>query len=138
MKIFLFVLTGVLALVINNAISQNLIAVQNGGTTSFYSSLDSAVNNAQNGDTIYIPGGNYTINDTINKRIHLVGSGIHPDSANVTSMTLISGYSQIILDSGADNGSVTGIYFLYPMGDGYPNIRLINTVTGYSISRCFI
>lgn len=138
-KIALINLLGLLLLLqASQTKGQNLIAVQNGNRPSFYTKLDSAITFAQNGDTIYIPGGGFTINDTINKRIHLVGVGHHPDSTNVTARTLISGSRQLILKSGADNGSVTGIYFIDPGYDGYDNIQIIGSVTGYTISRCYV
>lgn len=123
-----------------NVNAQNQIAVQHVGISSFYTKLDSAIIHAQSGDTIYIPGGNYTINETISKCIHLVGVGHHPDSANVTARTVISGYPQLVLDNGADYGSVTGIFFNWP-ACGYnncQNITILGTVTGYTISRCYL
>lgn len=65
MKIFL--LTSLLLLTTNlNITAQNLIAVQNGNTPTFYTNLQVAVANAQSGDTIYIPGGGFD-GITINK-----------------------------------------------------------------------
>lgn len=133
------IISAILLLALNiNLNAQNLIAVHHVGTPSFYTTLDSAVTHAQNGDTIYIPGGNFTISDTINKCIHLVGAGHHPDSANVTSRTIISGSRQIILKSGADNGSVTGIYFNDPGYYSDCNILIIEPVSAYTISRCYV
>lgn len=118
--------------------AQNLIAVQNGGEPEFYSKLDSAIFYSSTGDTIYIPGGNYTINDTITKRLHLVGSGHHPDSAIATARTIISGFTQLILKNGADNGSVTGIYFNEPGQYAYPPIQILDPISSYTISSCYI
>ena len=38
---------------------QDLIAVQNGGTPSFYEDLQLAITIAQAGDTLYLPGGSF-------------------------------------------------------------------------------
>jgi len=119
-------------------IAQNLIAVQNGGVPKFFTLLQEAVNNAQNGDTIFIPGGGFD-GVTINKKIHLIGVGHHPDSTNVTARTIIP---YISLESGADNGSLTGIYFPSTINIVYgninTNINIIQNISGYSISRCYI
>jgi len=37
--------------------SQNIIAVQHGTSASFYTNIDSAITYADNGDSIYLPGG---------------------------------------------------------------------------------
>jgi hypothetical protein len=37
------------------------IVVQNGPSESIYTNLTTAVSNAQNGDTIYIPGGGFSV-----------------------------------------------------------------------------
>ena len=55
----------------------NLIAVQHGNTPSFYQQVDDAIVNAQDGDTIYIPGGTWNITQAINKRLHIIGVDIH-------------------------------------------------------------
>ncbi|MEO1415048.1 MAG: hypothetical protein AAFW00_07200 [Bacteroidota bacterium] len=60
---------------------QRLIAVQNGGAPTFYTNLDSAIQDAQAGDTVYIPGYFHNV-DTffIEKPLILVGVGHDPDS----------------------------------------------------------
>jgi hypothetical protein len=128
-----------LMLIAGGVNAQNLISIQNGNNPIFYTKLDSAIFHAQNGDTIYLPGGNFTISDTIDKCLHFEGVGHHPDSTTETSRTIISGNKQLILKSGADNGSVTGIYFNYPdYYYGYPNIQILDSISGYLISRCYI
>jgi len=127
-----------LMLIAGGVTAQNLIAVQNGGNPEFYTKLDSAIVHAQNGDTIYLPGGNFTINDSIDKCIHFIGAGHDPDSTNFTERTIISGSRQLILKNGADNGSVSGIYFNSSGYYGEFNIQFIGNITNYTISRCYI
>ncbi len=131
--IFLYLLT------CSKIFSQDLIAVQNGGDPTFYEDLQLAITNAVAGDTLYIPGRSYAINETINKELHFVGVGHHPDSTQATNRTVFNGNPQFILDSGADNGSVTGIYF-GNTGGTYPkqNIQIKGIVRGYRISQNFL
>jgi hypothetical protein len=107
--------------------AQNLIAVQNGGSPTFYTDLDVAITNAQDGDTLYIPGSSYK-SITINKRLHLVGVGHHPDSTSATSRSIIESVS---LSIGASNGSLTGLFVTQ-------SITSIDSFIGYTISRCYL
>lgn len=111
---------------------QSLVAVQNGGTPRFYSILEEAINNAQNKDTIYIPGGAYSFKDswiTIDKELHLIGCGHHPDSAKVLP-TVLNAHIKLI--SGASNSSFEGFLlngdFVVPSDD--------EDVDNITIQRC--
>lgn len=102
-SLFLFVILA------SQSIAQGLISVQNGGQPKFFQQVDDAITNSANGDTIYIPGGSWYIAVPINKRLHIIGVGHHPDSTKVTFPTTLIG--QIYLATGANNGSLVGIYF---------------------------
>ena len=129
-KIIALALISLLFLVANQAIAQNLIAVQNGNTPKFYVQVDDALTNALDGDTIYIPGGIWPITKTIAKRLHLVGVGHHPDSTKVTFPTTLNG--NITLGTGASNGSLTGLYL-----SGNITCTPISAVLNYYlVSRC--
>lgn len=128
-----------------NVKSQDLIAIQNGSTPSFYSDLSEAIEAAVSGDTLYIPGRNYVVNATINKSIHLIGVGINPNFSNATGVTTIASSSislpQLVLGDNADGGSITGIHFTtnYYNGNPYTNIILDvdATVSNFLIDRCY-
>lgn len=109
--------------------AQNLIAVQNGTNHSFYTTLDSAITQSQNGDTIYIPGGAFSISSPLNKSIHIVGIGHNPDSSQATNITLLVG--DINIFEGANNGSVTGIKL-----SGLINIETNQVIHDFIIERC--
>lgn len=115
--------------------AQKQIAVQNGGNAAFYAHLDSALYYAQNGDTLYLPGGIYTMDTLfIDKPIHLVGVGHHPDSSIATGRTRLNGDVRIL--TGADNGSITGFYIY---GSVYFGTNSDNQdVNTYLIDRCYI
>jgi len=110
--------------------AQNLISVQNGNKTSFYQQVDSAIIHSQNGDTIYIPGGSWTITSPISKCLHLIGVGHQPDSTIVTFPTIIT--NRLTLASGASNGSLSGIYLKGEIHGG------TDAINSYTVARCRI
>ena len=128
-KIATLVLISLLFLFAAQAIAQNLIAVQNGNTPRFFQQVDDAIVNAVDGDTLYIPGGSWNLTQHINKRLHLIGVGHYPDSTKATFPTKIN--SQFILDSGASNGSITGINIL-------GQLVVQTDVNYYTVKRCRI
>jgi len=105
--------------------AQNLIAVQNGGEPKFYTELDLAITNAQNGDTVYLPGGTFSLTVTIDKRLHIIGVGFNPDS-KVTLPTILNGNFSLI--SGASSGSLTGVRCISA-------IRFAESITNYTVER---
>lgn len=73
-----------------------------------YFNLDTAIANATNGDYIYLPGGNYTISDTIKKELHIYGTGIVADSSlYIGGITTIN--SNLVFSPLSTNSSITGI-----------------------------
>lgn len=118
--------------------AQNLIAVQSGGEPEFYTNINTAIDSASAGDTIYLPGGIFTINNSIVKPIHIIGVGHNPDSTNATYYTYLTGTSypsgSINLSIEASGGSLTGVYIPGQLFLGNPN----GCVNDYSIWRCNI
>lgn len=115
----------------NMVYAQTLIAVQNGGAPKFYTILQDALTNAQNKDTIYIPGGVYSFSGTaitINKELHLIGTGHHPDSISATGITRLN--VDIFIASGADNSTFEGLSLKGGFGAGD------NLIHNIKISRC--
>lgn len=110
--------------------AQNLIAVQNGGVPSFYTTMDAAITNSVDGDTIYIPGGVFSISVDINKRIHIFGVGHNSDSSFATNISVLTG--NITLSKNASGGSLSGVKCTnIELSPGY-----VDTITNYSVSRC--
>lgn len=137
-------LTTLLFFVALNSYSQDLIAVQNGGTPTFFEDLSQAIEASVAGDTLYIPGRSYIVNDTINKPIHLIGTGINPNYSQACGITSISSsnitWPQIVLGENADGGSIIGIRFTSNAYNGIPYNNLItgtNEISNYLIDRCF-
>lgn len=121
-------LIALLVLLASGTIAQNLIAVQNGSTPTFFLQVDSAIIHSQNGDTIYIPGGTWSIYQPINKRLHMIGVGHNPDSTNATFPTTLIG--NVTLAAGASNGSLTGVFLNGGIGG--------TNVNSYTVIRCRI
>ncbi len=131
-----FFITLLLTIITSQAISQSVIAVQHDGTFTFYSSLDTAIVNSQNTDTIYIPAGSFNLTTEIGKSLTIIGVGHNPDSTIATGRTIINGY--FILLNGASQGCISGIYFHSPNSVNNGEIRFKGVVDGYTITRCFI
>lgn len=88
--------------------AQHLVTVQNGTNVSFFTTIELAVSAANNGDTIYIPSGTWSINSLqIQKKLHIIGVGHNPDSAQASSISYITG--SFILNAGASYGSISGL-----------------------------
>ncbi len=107
----LFLLSGLL-ICIAPAKSQKVIALHHAGQTSLFNTLNpvnDAVAASQSGDTIYIPGGGFTIgNLTIDKQLTIFGVGHYGDSTQATGITNLDG--SIFLVNGADNSFLQGFY----------------------------
>lgn len=103
-------LIGIIIIALSQAVlSQNVIAVQNGGSPSFFTTFQSAINGAQDGDSIYLPGGVFNEGDIIiDKSLNIFGAGFFPDSSSATEITYVNG--DVHIKEGADNGSLSGIY----------------------------
>lgn len=92
--------------------AQKLVALSHNGVSSFYSGttpVNDAVTAAASGDTIYIPGGGFSIGTlTIDKSLTIFGVGHVPDSTNATYRTELSGHINVI--QGASNSHLEGFY----------------------------
>jgi hypothetical protein len=134
MKTKIFILIACFIVSVNVGNAQNVIAVQHGGTNTFYTTLDSAIAMANSGDNVYIPGGNlYYLSGTIlvNKPLNIFGVGYNLDSniATLNTNLTTSPYTFEILP-GSSGGSITGI-----SAPSY-TFKIHDSVSNYSISRC--
>jgi len=68
-----------------------MVCNPSGANCSQYDQLDLALQGANPGDYIYIPGGIFTMNIPVDKEVHMIGAGFNPDSTQVTGPTMISG-----------------------------------------------
>lgn len=132
MKLKTYLTISLVAVVAAFSIGQTTFIRQN-GSTNVYSSISDVFSNAQNGDTIYLPGGAFSIGTlTIDKEVHIYGVGHNPDSTLATFGTTLSGAINI-LNTGS-NGSISGVYLsgLFRFGTSAAN----QGVNNYKIDRC--
>lgn len=122
---FLFILV-----ISTNSKAQNLITVQNGSSTRFYTQLQTAIDAANSGDTIYVSGGLYP-SVTINKTLHIIGTGHNPDSTKESLITTIQG--AINFNQGSEYGSLTGLDIQGSLNNSTPHV-----VSHYFVKRCRI
>lgn len=91
---------------------QKLVALSHAGTSTFFTGntcVNDAVTAAVSGDTVYIPGGGFTIGTlNIDKSLTIFGVGHVPDSTQATYRTELSGH--IVLVQGASNCHLEGFY----------------------------
>lgn len=93
---------------INTAEAQTVYVLQNGSKVQFLTSIDDAMTNLEDGDTLYLPGGK-PIHGSIylNKRVHIIGAGYHPDSAKAAGVTQM--LNNIEFNKGSKGSSITGV-----------------------------
>jgi hypothetical protein len=114
---------------------QNLISRESGGNSYFYTDIQTAIDDAVNGDVIYLPGGSFSGDVSIDKGISLIGAGHVPDSTLATGPTIITGNMYIL--NGADGCHVSGLtvlnqLFLCANPNGTTGS---SNISGFSMSR---
>lgn len=113
-------------------LSQNYITVDHNGVPSLYDDLQTAVDSAQNGDYIYVPGGSYDVSTLyIDKKLTIIGAGHYPDSTLATNFTNIEG--SIKFKTGSDFTIIEGFYIT---GSIYFGVTDIDSMYNISIIRC--
>lgn len=112
--------------------AQKQFVVQN-VTAQTFDDINAAIAAASAGDTLYIPGGGFSLNPaTIDKTLHWRGVGHYPDSTAVTGFTQIT--NAVTFTGNCDNSTFEGIYFQSNVVLGSTD----NETTGVTIKRCRI
>ena len=75
------------------AVAQQIAVVSEGGETSVYQTFQSAIEGANPGSVIYLPGGNFTLPDSvkITKKLTIIGVGHKAKTDVVDGNTVING-----------------------------------------------
>ncbi len=96
------------------------IIVQGTSAPQVFTNIGDALTAAQPNDKLYFSGGTFTaaLGITVDKPLHFIGAGIHPDTANVTGVTtwVTGGSTKITITTAASGSTFTGITF-NPGGD---------------------
>ena len=114
----------VMAVVAVNA--QQIAVVSGSGATSVYQTLAKAIEEADPGSTIYLPGGGFQISDDvkITKRLYIIGIGHKAVSENADGNTVISG--NLFFNENSDGSAVMGCYISGTVYIGYDNLSVNN------------
>lgn len=108
-KLFLMLVALIVASVGLQA--QQIAVVSKSGTTSIYKTLPEAVAGATAGSTVYLPGGGFTLTDTlkINKKLTIIGVGYYIAGGNVDGVTTIKG-KPLSFINGSSGSALMGVY----------------------------
>ncbi|MEO8591304.1 MAG: hypothetical protein ABI432_18135 [Flavobacteriales bacterium] len=113
------------------------IVLQGSGAPQVFTDIAGAVAAAQSGDKLYFSGGTFTQTGdlVLDKTMHFIGAGIHPDSSNVTATTSIN-CTNLRITTGASGSTFTGIAF-NPSGQTYYGLDdTDDDPTGIVFQRC--
>lgn len=90
--------------------AQQISVVSPGGATSLYKTLQEAIEGAEGGSVIYLPGGGFTIADSvkITKKLTIIGIGHKAKNDNADSNSTITG--NLFFNQGSDGSALMGCY----------------------------
>ncbi len=105
--------------------AQQISVVSPGGATTLHRTFQEAINGADPGSVIYLPGGGFSISDDvkITKKLTIIGIGHYVKSGNVDGVTTISG--NLWFNEGSSGSAVMGCYItgnIY-IGDGGASVN---------------
>ena len=129
-KIFLLTALAVL-LGMATATAQQIAVVSEEGTTTLFQNLPDAINGADPGSVIYLPGGGFSLPDSvkINKRLSIFGIGHKSNNDNVDGNTKILG--NLWFNDGSSSSAVVGCYI-----SGDVNIGHDGSSVNYVMVKC--
>ena len=117
---FVFVIVATLA-----AMAQQISVVSTTGATTLYRTLQDAIEGASNGSVIYLPGGGFSIADSvkITKKLTIIGIGHKMNNDNVDGSTTING--NLWFNDGSSGSAVMGCYMTGSVivGDDYSAVN---------------
>ena len=86
--------------------AQNIAVVSPGGQTTLYKTLQDATKAAEPESVIYMPGGTFAGNDTIYKKLTIIGIGSKLILGNPDGSTYLSG--EVFFSKGSDGSALMG------------------------------
>jgi len=113
------------------------IVVQGSGAPQVFSDFTEALDAAQPNDRLYLSGGVFPFEGglIIDKPVHLIGAGIHPDSTQVTSVTVLRATgtnAPLILTTAASGSTFTGIRFVHQASNATVIVRYGTNTSDHS------
>lgn len=117
-KLFLTFVFAIVATL--TAMAQQISVVSTTGATTLYRTLQEAIEGADSGSVIYLPGGSFVSDNlTITKKLTIIGVGYKSNNDNVDGITTIVG--NIRFDEGASGSALIGCYITERIMVGYGN-----------------
>lgn len=91
-------------------VAQNISVVAANGSTKLYRTLQAAIEGADPNSTIYLPGGGFSIADSvkITKKLTIIGIGHKTKNDNVDGVTTISG--NLFFNEGSSGSAIMACY----------------------------
>ena len=91
-------------------VAQNISVVAANGSTKLYRTLQTAIEGADPNSVIYLPGGGFSIDDSvkITKKLTIIGIGHKAKNDNADGVTTISG--NLFFNEGSSSSAVMGCY----------------------------
>ena len=125
------------ALMATVAVQAQIISVVSpSGATSLYRTLPEAIEGAQSGSVVYLPGGSFTTDTVkIRKKLTIIGVGHRANGDNVDGITTISG--DLYFAPGSDGSAVMACYFKDNIFIGN-NGGLAYQVNDIFVNRCIL
>ena len=129
-KIFLLTALAVL-LGVANAAAQQIAVVSENGETSVYQTFQAAIEGADPGSVIYLPGGSFSLPDAakITKRLTIIGIGHRSDNDNVDGVTNIT--SNLWFNEGSSGSAIMGCYVAGSLNIGEGESAVNNILVRY-------
>jgi hypothetical protein len=109
-----------------NSNAQRIISLEHNGVSSFFTDIPTAISDAVDGDTIYLPGGSFP-SFNLDKKLTIVGAGHNPEFTEATSTTIVNG--NLYIQNGADNSYIQGIKIVGV-------VALAPNATNITLHRC--
>jgi len=105
-------IAGLIFLAVSTSMAQQRVVLESGDTTTAFGGANAfvnAYNAASDGDTLYLPGLQFSVPNPFEKQLTIYGAGYHPDHTEVTGQTRLSG--SLNLRAGASGSHFEGLYF---------------------------
>lgn len=121
--------------------AQQISVVSPGGATSLYKTLQEAIEGAEGGSVIYLPGGGFPLSDEvkITKKLTIIGIGHKSKNDNADSNSTITG--NLFFNQGSDGSAlmgcyVTGVVYIGNDGNEVDDILIrYNFLRGFEVSN---
>ena len=128
----IFILTALAVLLgVASASAQRIAVVNEGGETNVYQNLSAAINGADPGSIIYLPGGGFPLPDSvkINKKLTIIGIGHKSTNDNVDGYTTIAG--NVFFNEGSSGSAIMGCLISGDVNIGEGDAAVSNVLVKY-------